>query len=119
MGGGVDTRHGASGLPTVPSTYRGDISYYLSGSGNVVWVDGHVTARRSSVEINDVVKWRHLWDPLQGVGGWQDRIGAPWRGAERPMPRCCLFVRLMHGGPSGCGMGWTRPDWCNSLLCPA
>jgi prepilin-type N-terminal cleavage/methylation domain-containing protein/prepilin-type processing-associated H-X9-DG protein len=69
VGGGVDTRHGATGVPTVPSTYRGRTSYYLNGSGNIVWVDGHVTAR-SSREINDVVKWRHLWDPLQGVGGW-------------------------------------------------
>ncbi|MBU0617798.1 MAG: type II secretion system GspH family protein, partial [Planctomycetes bacterium] len=29
VGGGVDTRHGASALPTVPSTYRDDTSYYL------------------------------------------------------------------------------------------
>jgi prepilin-type N-terminal cleavage/methylation domain-containing protein/prepilin-type processing-associated H-X9-DG protein len=69
VGGGVDTRHGASGVPTVPSTYAGDTSYYLNGSGNVLWVDGHVTAR-SSLQINDIVEWRHLWDPLQGVGGW-------------------------------------------------
>jgi prepilin-type N-terminal cleavage/methylation domain-containing protein/prepilin-type processing-associated H-X9-DG protein len=69
VGGGVDARHGAAGLATVPCTYRGETSYYLSGSGNVVWVDGHVTARTSR-EINDVVEWRHLWDPLQGAGGW-------------------------------------------------
>jgi prepilin-type processing-associated H-X9-DG protein len=69
VGGGVDTRHGATAVPTVPCTYCGETSYCRSGSGNVVWVDGHVTARTSR-EINDVVRWRHLWDPLQGVGGW-------------------------------------------------
>ena len=69
VGGGVDPRHGATGLPSVPSTYGSHTSYYLNGNANILWVDGHVTARKS-LEINDVVKWRHLWDPTQGVGGF-------------------------------------------------
>lgn len=64
-GAGVDTRHGASAsVPTVPSSHGGHTSFYLDGRGNIAWVDGHVTAR-TSLEINQKVRWRHLWDPTQ------------------------------------------------------
>lgn len=69
VGGGVDTRHHTIGVATVPCSYRGRTSYYLNGSGNVLWVDGHVTGR-TSLEINQVVRWRQMWDPEQGEGGW-------------------------------------------------
>lgn len=69
-GSGVDTRHGATtDVPTVDSTYQGETAWYLNGRGNIVWVDGHVAAR-VSMAINQVVEWRRLWDPEQGVGGF-------------------------------------------------
>jgi|GEM_PF-476694 len=67
-GAGVDTRHGARGGKVV-SRYREFASWYADGRGNVGWVDGHVTARRSD-QINDTVRYRRLWDPEQGEGGW-------------------------------------------------
>lgn len=69
-GGGVDTRHGARAAePSIPSTYAGVTAYYYDGRGNIAWVDGHVEARVSQ-QINEVVRWRRLWDPQQGEGGY-------------------------------------------------
>jgi prepilin-type N-terminal cleavage/methylation domain-containing protein/prepilin-type processing-associated H-X9-DG protein len=66
-GAGVDTRHGAGSVePTVPSRYGGYTAYYRDGRGNIAWVDGHVTARTSK-QINEKARWRHLWDPGQGI----------------------------------------------------
>lgn len=67
---GVDTRHGATSIvPSVPSTYNGDMSLYLDGAGSIAWVDGHVSLRESP-KINSVDDWRFLWDPEQGRGGY-------------------------------------------------
>ncbi len=69
-GAGVAPRHGArSEAPTVPCRYNGATALYADGRGSTGWVDGHVDSRRSE-EINDIVEWRRLWDPKQGVGGW-------------------------------------------------
>ena len=64
-GAGVDTRHGTSSLePTVVSEAGGNHAFYLNGSGNIAWVDGHVTSR-TSPEINDKWRLKYLWDPTQ------------------------------------------------------
>lgn len=61
-GSGFDTRHGAGDQePTVPSKAGGRTAYYRDGEANIGWVDGHVSSR-SSPQINDKYRWRHLWD---------------------------------------------------------
>lgn len=67
-GAGVDTRHRARG-GRVPSSHAGQTAYYADGTGNIGWVDGHVSAR-SSLQINQTVEAQRFWDPKQRVGGW-------------------------------------------------
>lgn len=67
-GAGVATRRFATGA-AVPSSYHGRTAYGPDGLGNIAWVGGHVTARRSAA-INETVRWRPLRDPQQGTEGW-------------------------------------------------
>jgi prepilin-type N-terminal cleavage/methylation domain-containing protein/prepilin-type processing-associated H-X9-DG protein len=67
LGEGISTRHFATSN-TVRYEYYGDEFYYPNGMGNICFVDGHV-AERPSLEVNDIVRWRLLWDHKQRPGG--------------------------------------------------
>lgn len=67
LGEGISTRHFAGGAK-VRYEYRGDAFMYPDGLGNICFVDGHVEDR-SSEAVNDIIRWRRLWDHKQGVGG--------------------------------------------------
>jgi len=67
LGEGVSTRHFAT-ANTERYEYEGDEFFYPNGLGNICFVDGHV-AERPSKKVNDIVRWRRLWDHKQQLGG--------------------------------------------------
>ncbi len=67
LGEGISTRHFAT-ANTERYAYQNDEFFYPNGMGNICFVDGHVEDRPSE-RVNNIVRWRCLWDHRQRPGG--------------------------------------------------